>query len=354
LFSRKKEIGYSSLICTFMNKKLLAYLQYVFFIALAGFFIWLSFRNIDAEKWQQLLNALKQARLWIFFPVLLLLLLSHWLRAVRWKMLIEPLGYKPSTLNTFFGVMVGYFVNLGAPRLGEIVKCTVLARYEKVPADKLVGTIVAERAFDLLCLIIVCGATIALEFDVIGAYAWGTIAPVFQNKAGNFSYVRIVIILAALVVLLFLLRFVFRRYLHINFIQRFKVILVGILHGLTSIRLVKNKWLFLFHTVSIWLLYLFSTWLGFYVLRETQGLGIAEACSVLVMGSIGMILSPGGIGAYPLFIQQTVSLYGIAADPYGLALGWLLWLGQFIIFVVFGALSFILLPALNKKRHAKG
>ena len=165
-----------------MNKKLLAYLQYVFFIALAGFFIWLSFRNIDAEKWKQLLSALKQARLWIFFPVLFLLLLSHWLRALRWKMLIQPLGYQPSSLNTFFGVMVGYFVNLGAPRLGEIVKCTVLARYEKVPADKLVGTIVAERAFDLLCLIIVCGATILLEFDIIGTYAWDSIGPIFQNK----------------------------------------------------------------------------------------------------------------------------------------------------------------------------
>src|SRR5215212_9706636 len=171
-------------------------------------------------------------------------------------MLIEPLGYKPSTLNVFFGVMVGYFVNLGAPRLGEIVKCTVLARYEKVPADKLVGTIVAERAFDLLCLIIVYGATIALEFDTIGAFAWKSISPVFQNKAGGFSYLRVSIILAGLVFFIFALRFIFRRYLHINFIQRLKVILVGILHGLTSIRLVKNKWLFLLNTVSIWGLYL--------------------------------------------------------------------------------------------------
>src|SRR5215212_8091420 len=151
-------------------------------------------------------------------------------------MLIQPLGYQPSSLNVFFGVMVGYFVNLGAPRLGEIVKCTVLARYEKVPADKLVGTIVAERAFDLLCLVIVCGATIALEFDSIGAFAWHTIAPLFQTKTGKFSYIRISAILVGLVVIIFVVRFIFRRYLHINFIQRIKKIMVGILHGLTSIR----------------------------------------------------------------------------------------------------------------------
>src|SRR5688572_29732321 len=148
-------------------------------------------------------------------------------------MLIEPLGFQPKILNVFFGVMVGYFVNFGAPRLGEIVKCTVLARYEKVPADKLVGTIVAERAFDLLCLIIVCGVTIAIESDVIGTFAWDTLGPFFQNKAGNFSYLRIGIILASLVAFIFILRFIFRRFLHINFIQKIKVIMVGILHGLT-------------------------------------------------------------------------------------------------------------------------
>ena len=336
-----------------MNKRLRAYLQYVFFIALAGFFIWLSFRNLNGERWNELVSALGHAKIWIFFPVLFLLLLSHWLRAVRWKMLIEPLGFHPSLLNTFFGVMVGYFVNLGAPRLGEIVKCTVLARYEKVPADKLVGTIVAERAFDLLCLIIVCGITIAIEFNTIGTFAIDTIKPMYQNKGGQFSWIRIGGIIAGLVAAIFIIRFIFRRFLHINFIQRIKVIMVGILHGLTSIRYVKNKWLFLFHTVSIWVLYLVSTWLGFHVLQETSHLGVQEACAVLVMGSIGMIVSPGGIGAYPWFIQQTVSLYGIAAEPYGLALGWLLWLGQFIIFVLFGALSFIFLPIINKKRHAQ-
>jgi hypothetical protein len=143
------------------------------------------------------------------------------------------------------------------------------------------------------------------------------------------------------------------RFLHFNFVQRLKVILAGIWHGLTSIRYVKNKLLFLFYTAGIWALYLVSTLLGFSVLQETNSLGMAAAFSVLVMGSVGMILSPGGIGAYPWMIQQTIQLYGIAAEPYGQALGWLLWVGQTVIFIVFGTLSFILLPVLNKKKHAK-
>jgi hypothetical protein len=268
-------------------------------------------------------------------------------------MLIEPLGYKPGKLNTFFGVMVGYFVNLGAPRLGEIIKCTVLARYEKVPADKLIGTIVAERAFDLVCLLLVSTITLILEFDTIGAFAMSKIEPLYQTEAGEFSITRILGIIGAILIITFLLRVLFSRFLHINFVQRLKVILAGIWHGLTSIRYVKNKLLFLFYTAGIWALYLISTLLGFSVLQETSGLGMAAAFSVLVMGSVGMILSPGGIGAYPWMIQQTIQLYGVAAEPYGQALGWLLWVGQTVIFIVFGTMSFILLPVLNKKKHAQ-
>ncbi len=335
-----------------MNKRLLAYLQYLFFIALAGFFVWLSLRNINAEKWEDLKEAIGHARLWIFFPVLIMLLVSHWIRAVRWKMLIEPLGYRLSTLNTFCGVMVGYLVNLGAPRLGEIIKCTVLAKYERVRADKLVGTIVAERAFDLLSLVLVTVITFAMEFDTIGSFISENLGSVVRSKEGKFSYTKLLIILGSIILVIILLRLLFTRFLHMNFVQKFKVILKGIWHGLTSIRFVKNKALFLFYTLVIWALYLASTWIGFRVLQETSNLGIDAAFSVLVMGSLGMIFSPGGIGAYPWFIQQTVLLYGIAEEPFGQALGWLLWLGQFIIFVIFGGLSFVLLPIINKKKHA--
>jgi len=336
-----------------MNKKLRAYLQYVFFIALAGFFVWLSLHKINAEKWEKLKEAIVHARLWVFFPVLLLLLLSHWIRALRWKMLIEPLGYKPSNINTFFGVMVGYLVNLGAPRLGEIIKCTVLARYEKIRADRLVGTIVAERAFDLLSLVIVSAITVGLEFDTIGSWTGDWMKNLFVSNEGKFSPLRLVLIIGGLFIVILILRLLFIRFLHINFVQKFTVILRGIWHGLTSIRLVRNKLLFLFYTAAIWALYVVSTLIGFDVLAQTSHLGIGAAFSALIMGSIGMIFSPGGIGAYPWFIQQTVLLYGIAEEPYGQALGWLLWLGQFIIFVVFGALSFILLPTFNKKKNAQ-
>ena len=336
-----------------MPKKALTILQYFFFAGLAAFFVWLSLRDLDKEKWEQLKHAMDRAHYWLLIPVFLLLLASHWLRALRWRQLMEPLGYQPSKLNTFFAVVIGYFVNLGAPRLGEVLKCTILARYEKIPAHNLVGTIVAERAFDVICLVLVFGLTFVFQFDVINALAQSSIYPLFLNKSGNISYVKIAYILAGIVLLLVILKFLFSRLGHINIIQKLKGILIGVWHGLISVKSLKNKPLFFVYTICIWTLYLVSTWCGFFAIHETSGLTLADALTVLAMGSVGMIVSPGGIGAYALLVQETVALYNIPKEPYGQALGWLLWFGQFLSFILFGVISFILLPRVNKKRNEK-
>ncbi|HTS43234.1 MAG TPA: lysylphosphatidylglycerol synthase transmembrane domain-containing protein [Puia sp.] len=336
-----------------MKKKLLAILQYLFFAALAVFFVWLSLRDLDKAKWEQLKSALDRAHYWLLIPVFSLLLMAHWLRAMRWRQLMEPLGYQPSKLNSFFAVMIGYFVNLGAPRLGEVLKCTILARYEKIPAQKLVGTIVAERAFDVICLALVFGLTFILQFDVISSLVHTSILPLVQNKSGKTSYRKIIYLLAGIIVFLIVLRFLFSRFGHINIVQKLKNILIGVWHGLISVRALKNKPLFFAYTAGIWTLYLVSTWCGFFAIDETSKLGLADALTVLAMGSVGMILSPGGIGAYALLVQEAVAFYGIEKEPYGQALGWLLWFGQFLSFVLFGVVSFILLPRVNKKKDEK-
>jgi len=337
-----------------MNKTIRTILQYLFFAALAAFFVWLSLKDLDSKKWAQLKNALDRANYWLLVPVLLLLLVSHWLRGLRWRQLIEPMGYLPSRMNCFLGVMIGYFVNLGAPRLGEVIKCTILARYEKVPADKLVGTIVAERAFDVICLFIVFCLTLLFQYDVIHSMVATSIYPLFRNADGETSYRKILFVLTGAVLFFVILKVIFSRLGHINIVQKAKGVFTNIWHGLTSVRLLKNKPLFFVYSIGIWTLYLLSTWFGFFAIRETSGLGITDALSVLAMGSIGMIVSPGGIGAYALLVQETVGFYGVPKEPYGQALGWLLWFGQFLSFILFGVVSFILLPRINKKTNEAG
>ncbi len=334
-----------------MKKKLLTVLQYTFFAALAAFFVWLSLKDMDAKKWAQLKDALDRANYWLLVPVLGLLLASHWLRALRWRQLIQPMGYDPSRVNCFLGVMIGYFVNLGAPRLGEVVKCTVLARYEKVPADKLVGTIVAERAFDVVCLVTVFGLTLIFQYDVIHSLTSGNSDILFRNANGKISWLKIAAGLAAIAFVFLSCRWAFKRFEHIAAVRKVRAIFVNIWQGLISVKDVKNKPLFFVYTVGIWCLYLLSTWFGFFAISATSHLSLLDALSVLAMGSVGMIVSPGGIGVYPFLVQKTVSLYNIPAEPFGLALGWLLWFGQFLSFILFGTTSFILLPRLNKKPH---
>jgi uncharacterized protein (TIRG00374 family) len=334
-----------------MKKKLLAILQYLFFAALAAFFVWLSLKDMNAENWAKLKDALHRANYWLLVPVLLLLLASHYLRALRWRQLMEPLGYKPSRINVFLGVMIGYFVNLGAPRVGEVVKCTVLARYEKIPADKLVGTIVAERAFDVVCLMLVFGLTLVFQFDVIHSLTADKFNALFHNASGQVSYIKILALVASLLILFFAARFFLRRFAHVNLVQKIKGVAVNIWHGLTSVKDLKNKPLFFAYSIGIWGLYLLSTWFGFFAISETRHLSLVDALSVLAMGSVGMIVSPGGIGAYALLVEKTVAFYGVAGNPYGEALGWLLWFGQFLSFILFGVTSFILLPRVNRRKN---
>jgi hypothetical protein len=333
-----------------MKKRLLSILQYLFFAALAAFFVWLSLRGLDKKSWAQLRDAMHRANYWLLAPVLVLLLASHLLRALRWRQLIEPLGYKPTILNTFFGVIIGYFVNLGAPRLGEVVKCTILARYEKVPVDKLVGTIVAERAFDVICLVIVFALTLILQFDVIHSMFSGDMLSFFRNAGGKITWSKVVAAVAVVLLAFLVIKIILKRFGHINIVQKIKAIFINIWHGLISVRALKNKPLFFLYSAGIWLLYLLSTWVGFFAIKETSGLTLIDALSVLAMGSVGMIVSPGGIGAYAFFVSKTVSFYNIPIIPYGEALGWLLWLGQFLSFVLFGTASLILLPKVNRKR----
>jgi glycosyltransferase 2 family protein len=332
-----------------MKKSFLTIIQYLFFISLGIFFVWLSVKDIAYEQWLQIKDSIRRARHWIVLPVILMLLLSHYSRALRWKILMEPLGYKPSTFNTFATVMIGYLVNAGVPRLGEVVKCTLLSRYEKLRADKLVGTIVMERAVDVVCLLIVFIAAIIFQGHIIGDFVFNAFGRFFTDKTGHTSVTKLIIGLGAISLFFLILYFVLKRFGHIDAVAKIKNVIKGILHGLSSIRFIKHKGLFLFHTILIWALYLASTTAGIYALQETAHLGIGGGLTTLVMGSIGMIISPGGIGAYALVVAKLMKLYGLDEDTIGAALGWLLWSVQTLIILIAGLIFFTLFSYHNKK-----
>jgi hypothetical protein len=336
-----------------MKRRILTIIQYLFFFALGAFFAWLSIKNINQERWHQIKSSLAHSRQWLIFPVILLLLLAHYSRSLRWKILMEPLGYHPSNFNVFAAVMVGYLVNAGVPRLGEVIKCTMLARYEKVRADKLIGTIVVERAVDIVCLMIVFVLSMILEGDVIGNYMKEKLVIFFRDNSGELSSSKIMLALGGVILIIGLGYLLLKKFGHIDAVAKIKVILRGIWHGLNSIRLIKNKGGFLFHTILIWSLYLASTTVGINALKETAHLGIGGGLTTLVVGSVGMILTPGGIGAYPLLVAELIGLYGLDSNTTGTTLGWLLWTAQTLIVLLTGVVCLALLPAFNKKNKGQ-
>ena len=146
-----------------------------------------------------------------------------------------------------------------------------------------------------------------------------------------------------------------KRFGHIDAVAKVRGVLQGIAHGLISIRYIKHRGFFLVYTISIWLLYLFSTTIGIYALQETEHLGLGAGLTTLSVGSVGMIITPGGIGAYPLFVANLLGLYGVDVTSTGMALGWLLWSVQTLIIIAGGIIFSALISHYNKnKRNADG
>ena len=321
------------------------FLKIGFFFLLGIALIWWSLHQIPAEEWTKFTLALKQSKLWIVFPVFIILGLSHFLRALRWRLIMEPLGYQPSIANTYLAVLIGYLANLAIPRLGEVLKCTLLAKYEKVPAEKIVGTIVAERAFDVISLGIVFLMALGLQFNVIEA-GWNqlktqAITPANSNEINwkMYLFVGIVILLVAMF-------FILRKRIP-KMLAAFKQIISGIWEGVMSATKLKQQKLFFLYSFSIWFLYLLATYVGLYATAGTES-SFATAISCLAYASIGMILTPGGIGAYAYFMAKVLELNGVDYTL-GLANGTLQWFSQFLIVIVLGGLSLIILPIINKQ-----
>jgi hypothetical protein len=333
-----------------MNRRLRIIFQYLFFLGLGIFFAWLSLKNLDKESIERIKTSFSNARHWLIIPVFVILFLSHYVRALRWRLLVQPLGYSPSRLNSFFAVMIGYLVNQGVPRLGEVVKCTVLGRYEKIPVEKLIGTIILERIIDAITLLIVFGITLAIQPNL-----YTKIIDTFFNSPDEgpekkTSYTLITLILIGIAVALFFLWMRVKKKTFSDVGRILKKSVWRIAEGVGAIRHLKKRWQFIFLTLALWTLYFMGGYVGFMAFHETQLYGAREAFTILSAGSIGMIVSPGGIGAYAYLIEKTMMLYGLS-QPIAIAFGWILWLATTAVIVIGGLVSFAAIPYYNKKRR---
>lgn len=336
-----------------MNKKFADALKYILFFGIGVLLLWLTFRN---QNFSNILDKIKNVHLGWMILAIIASLFAHISRAIRWNMLIEPLGYKPKTVNTFWAVCAGYFANLAIPRLGEITRCGTLSNAEKIPFNELFGTVIVERIMDVLMLFIGLLIVTAMEFDLIGGFLNETIFhPIttkLQNLAG--SKLWIVVIIAATVIY-FLWKALSKTEKFKNIILKINNLIKGVVEGMISVRKLKSIPLFIFHTIWIWSMYFFASYLVFFALDSTAALGLKEGLVVLVIGGLGMTAPvQGGIGAYHWIVSHGLMLYNIPETD-GIVYATLVHGYQTLLLILLGAIGMgILLMAAKKNPEING
>ncbi len=285
-------------------------LKYIFSFMLAFGLMWYVYRDQDLSKiWEE---AKKTNLFWIGLSALAAVA-AHLSRAYRWNMLLKPMGYQPSLLSTFNAVMVGYAANFVVPRMGEVTRCGLLYRSDKVPFNNAFGTVVAERVFDLITMASLMGLTFLIEFDRLMVFTQDMLSRGPQQADNNSKFFILGGIVGAVVVI-GTLAWLFRKQLLSNpLIIKVFGFLKGLADGVMSIKNVENKFLFIFHSLFIWGMYYCMMYFALMALPETSHLTPAIGLSMLMISSMGMIIpTPGGIGAYHYLVTQGLVMYGVS------------------------------------------
>lgn len=333
------------------NNPIKSIIQLVIFVGIGVFFIWLSLRGMTPENYAEIkkeILSINNPKSWMFIILSMAAgACAHYMRALRNIEMIKPLGYKVRKSMGFFSVMVCYLANLGLPRAGEVLRCVFLQKYEKVPFQKSLGTVVAERAFDIVCwlfllIIVIILNTSLLSQIVVEEQSGLTLGAWMQQKGMSMlTNYKMYIALVVLVLLGILIHKTRHKWGKISFFVKIKNFFVGIWQGLISIKDLKKPWKFILYTVLMWFLYFLGTYVCFFAFDFLRDLGPAPAFTVLILSTIAFMVAQGGLGAYPWMVAQVLLLYAVTVEK-GLAAGWIGWLGQTVMIIVFGIASLII------------
>lgn len=316
--------------------KLKSFFKAIVPLSIGLFFIYLTISFTNKEERELIFSYIKNADyrfllLSVFFGIL-----SHISRAYRWKFLLAPLGYKPRFINSILSVLIAYIANLGIPRSGEILRASILSSYEKIPFEKTFGTIIAERLVDLLILIGFILIALSLQFELI----WGIL------KEKRISLNHLVPVLVSLAILFFVVRLLFKQERY-PFITKIKTFCKGVLEGVLSLKTMPHKGIFIAHTLFIWTMYLAMFYVVKWTVYETSILGLNDLLPAFIIGGLAISATNGGIGIYPFSVAMMLAAFGVSNES-GLAFGWIVWTSQTLMIIVFGSLSFFVLPLFNR------
>jgi uncharacterized protein (TIRG00374 family) len=304
-------------------------------IFIGVFCIYYSFKDISFSEFKEYFTKINY--LWVFVGIFLGAL-SHISRSYRWKFLIEPLGYKLGFINSVLTVFSAYLINYTVPRAGDIARGTMISKYENIPFEKAIGTIVAERAVDVLCILVIILIGLIIEFDKISNKLIDFV------EESDFSTVLLSLLIAVIVTAT--VYFVIKRF---KFYKKIKSFLSGLIDGITIIFKMKNRNQFIFHSIFIWLMYVLMFYFTSKAFIDLNQVTFFQLTISFTLAALSIMLSNGGIGIYPLAVEESLGWYGVQSAT-GLAFGWVMWLSQTLMVVIFGGLSLFVLPFINRSK----
>ena len=276
-------------------------------------------------------------------------LLSHISRSMRWKMLIEPVGYKPRTITLFYSVMIMYLTNYAIPRSGEVVRAGVVSRQENIPFTALLGTIITERAIDFIMLFLLTIIVLISQFSVFEKFIAN------NNQAAQridqiTSSIWIIAIIIIAIILVLILMYIYRNKIkQTKLYKKFQESINNFVNGIKSVKNVRNKTLFFIHTIFIWAMYFIMIYVVFQAFDFTKNLSLMTGLTVFVFASFGIVFpSPGGIGTWHFIAIETLFVYGIPRNL-GRTFAFAAHESQMIMLITVGLISLVAVSMQKKK-----
>lgn len=328
-------------------------IQYLVLLAITALLVWFSLRGIETgdgeNKWTYLTHTWQLADKTWLFAMAIVAMLSHLVRAERWRMLMEPVGRTVKLNHSFYSLMVGYLVNMVVPRGGELSRCYNLYKLDKTPVDQSFGTVVVERIIDLCCLLVLIAFSFFLESKKLFEFI-DTLPLSMEELTSKLPIVLgLIIVLIAMGVLAYWLIRKNER-IHALVLKAWS----GFKEGLLSVFKLKNKTLFFCYTLLIWGLYFLMSYTVIKAFPSTSELGFGAVLSLFAIGAIAMAAPlPGGTGSYHVLVPQgLIFLYNVPKSD-AVAFTFIFHGWQTVIMIVAGAISLLITTHLTKKYSVK-
>lgn len=327
-------------------------LKFLVFLIIGIILLWLAVRNVELNR---LLDGLKGADYkWVLLS-LFFGSLAYLSRARRWVILIQPLGHKPSFMNTFYSLMTGYMANLALPRIGEITRCVALGKKEKMPAEQLFGTVIIERTVDLISLLSIMIGLIFMRGAQINQFLKVSIFIPLQQKVFSlfgFTWIIWMIIILILAISVYFLISYRKNLLNIRLFAKVVDIFKGIANGLKTITRLENKWEFIFHTIFIWINYTLMTWVVVFAIEPTSHITLGDSIFLLVIGGLAMSAPvQSGLGAFHYIISRGLAFVEGVKIEDGLIYAFLTHESQLILVLIVGTISFYMIFGRHRKEN---